>query len=88
MGVEPNKIFYHHSELSKRSTVYFDPSIHQALRLKAASTHTSFSELVDEAVRLLLREDQENLSAFSESVKEPEISYEALLNDLKKHDKI
>jgi hypothetical protein len=88
MGAEPNKIFFHHSELSKRSTVYFDPSIHQALRLKAASTHTSFSELVDEAVRLLLREDQEDLSAFSESVKEPETSYETLLNDLKKHDKI
>ena len=88
MGAEPNKIFFHHSELSKRSTVYFDPSIYQALRLKAASTHTSFSELVDEAVRLLLREDQEDLSAFSERVKEPEISYEALLNDLKKHDKI
>jgi hypothetical protein len=40
------------SELSKRSTVYFDPAIHQALRLKAASTHLSVFELVDEAVRL------------------------------------
>ena len=76
------------SGLSKRSTVYFDPSIHQALRLKAASTHLSLSELVDEAVRLLMREDQEDLNAFSERVNEPEISYEALLNDLKKHDKI
>lgn len=76
------------SELTKRSTVYFDPTIHQALRLKAASTHLSLSELVDEAVRLLMREDQEDLSAFAERVKEPEISYEALLNDLKKHDKI
>ncbi|TXH49230.1 MAG: ribbon-helix-helix domain-containing protein, partial [Cellvibrionales bacterium] len=47
------------SALSKRSTVYFDPSIHQALRLKAASTQVSLSELVDEAVRLLMREDQE-----------------------------
>ena len=76
------------SELSKRSTVYFDPTIHQALRLKAASTHLSLSELIDEAVRLLMREDQEDLNAFSERVKEPEISYAALLNDLKKHDKI
>ncbi len=76
------------TELSKRSTVYFDPSIHQALRLKAASTHLSVSELVDEAVRLLMRDDQEDLNAFSERAKEPEISYEALLNDLKKHDKI
>jgi len=76
------------SELSKRSTVYFDPAIHQALRFKAASTHVSLSELVDEAVRLLMREDQEDLKAFSDRVMEPEMSYEALLNDLKKHDKI
>jgi len=76
------------TELSKRSTVYFDPSIHQALRLKAASTQLSVSELVDEAVRLLMRDDQEDLNAFSERAREPEISYEALLNDLKKHGKI
>lgn len=76
------------SALSKRSTVYFDPSIHQALRLKAASTQVSLSELVDEAVRLLMREDQEDISAFSERIKEPEISYEVLLNDLKKHGKL
>lgn len=76
------------SELSKRSTVYFDPTIHQALRLKAASTNLSVSELVDEAVRLLMREDQEDLKAFSLRASEPEISYEALLDDLKKHDKI
>ena len=76
------------SALSKRSTVYFDPSIHQALRLKAASTQLSLSELVDEAVRLLMREDQEDISAFSERINEPEISYEVLLNDLKKHGKL
>lgn len=76
------------SELSKRSTVYFNPVIHQALRLKAASTHLSLSELVDEAVRLLMREDHEDLNALSERAREPEMSYEALLNDLKKHDKI
>ena len=76
------------SGLSKRSTVYFDPSIHQALRLKAVSTHVSLSELVDEAVRLLMREDQEDIGAFAERANEPEISYEALLNDLKKHGKI
>jgi hypothetical protein len=76
------------NELSKRSTVYFDPSIHQALRLKAISTHLSFSELIDEAVRLLMREDQEDIAVFAERAHEPEISYEALLNDLKKHGKI
>ncbi len=76
------------SNLSKRSTVYFEPSIHQALKLKAASSHLSVSELIDEAVRLLMNEDQEDLAAFSERENEKEISYEALLNDLKKHGKI
>lgn len=76
------------SNLSKRSTVYFDPTIHQALRIKAASSQQSLSELVDEAVRLLMKEDQEDLQAHSNRLAEPEISYEALLNDLKKHGKL
>ncbi len=76
------------SDLSKRSTIYFDPSIHQALRLRAASTQVSVSELVDEAVKLLMREDQEDLAAFTQRASEPEISYEALLTDLKKHGKL
>lgn len=76
------------SNLSKRSTIYFEPNIHQALKVRAASSHLSVSELVDEAVRLLMSEDQEDLAAFSERESEREISYEALLNDLKKHGKI
>ncbi len=76
------------AELSKRSTIYFDPALHQALRLKAATNHSSLSELVDEAVRLLMREDQEDLSAINERANEPEISYEAMLEALKKDGKI
>jgi hypothetical protein len=74
--------------LSKRSTVYFDPALHQALKMKAASTDLSLSELVDEAVRLLMNEDQEDLQAIEDRIAEPVVSYEALLNDLKKHGKI
>jgi plasmid stability protein len=76
------------SELSKRSTVYFEADVHQALRIKAATTHQSVSEVVNEAVRLALREDQEDLSAFSERAKEATMSYEELLEDLKEHGKI
>ena len=76
------------SDLSKRSTVYFEPKIHQALKLRAASAQVSISELVDEAVRLLMKEDQEDLAAYGDRVGEKEMSYEALLNDLKKHGKI
>ena len=76
------------STLSKRSTVYFDPAIHQALRIKVASSHLSVSEIVDEALRMQLAEDQEDLSVFDARVREPEMSYESLLKDLKKHGKI
>ena len=76
------------SDLSKRSTVYFDPAIHQALKLKAASTNLSISDLVDEAVRLLMLEDQEDLASIADRVSEPLVSDEALLGDLKKNGKI
>lgn len=62
------------SDLSKRSTVYFDPSIHHALKMRAASSQLSVSVLVDEAVRLLMKEDQEDLKIFSERAGEPEMS--------------
>jgi hypothetical protein len=76
------------SLLSKRSTVYFEPTIHQALKMKAASSNISISELVDEAVRLLMREDQEDIAAAQNRISEPEISYEALINDLAENGKI
>lgn len=71
-----------------RSTVYFEPELHRALRLKAASTRRSVSDLVNEAVRQSLAEDREDLSAFAQRVAEPTMSYEALLDDLKAHGKI
>ena len=76
------------SDLSKRSTIYFDPAIHQALRMRAASAQISVSELVDEAVRLMMREDQEDLAAFELRAAEPEMTYEALLADLKANGKL
>jgi plasmid stability protein len=76
------------AELSKRSTIYFDPDLHRVLRLKAASTNRSVSEIVNEALRQSLQEDQEDLAAFEDRVAEPVMSYEALLKDLKKHGKL
>ena len=76
------------ANLSKRSTIYFEPDIHQALKIKSATSNLSVSELVDEAVRLVMNEDLEDLAAFSQRADEKEISYEALLNVLKKHGKI
>ncbi len=74
--------------MTKRSTIYFEPEIHRALRLKAATTERSISDLVNEAVRQVLTEDQEDLAAIAERAAEPTITYEALLDDLKSHGKI
>lgn len=76
------------SEATKRSTIYFDPQVHAALRLKAAHSDRSISEIVNEAVRATLAEDHEDLSAFEDRVAEPTMTYEALLDDLKAHGKL
>ncbi|KAI9134039.1 ribbon-helix-helix domain-containing protein [Acaryochloris sp. CCMEE 5410] len=76
------------NESSKRSTIYFEPELHQALRLKAASTDRTVSDLVNEAVRLALQDDQEDLAAFDEREQEPTMTYEELLNDLKTNGKL
>jgi hypothetical protein len=76
------------SELAKRSTIYLDPALHRALRIKAIHTHRSMSELVNDAVRMALREDREDLAAFDERAEERTISYEELLKDLRAHGKI
>ena len=75
-------------EPTKRATIYFDPQLHAALRLKAAHSDRSISDLVNTAVRAALAEDQEDLKAFEDRVAEPTISYEALLDDLKVNGKL
>ncbi len=69
---------------SKRATVYFDPVLHKALRLKAAATERSLSDVVDEAVRVLLAEDAEDLAAIEERAPEPTVSFEAFVQALKR----
>jgi hypothetical protein len=75
-------------ETSKRATIYFEPALHNAIRLKAAHTRRSISDIVNDAVRQALREDQEDLATFDDRVAEPVISYEALLKDLKANGKL
>ena len=69
---------------TKRATIYFDPDLHKALRLKAFETSRSVSELVNEAVKEALAEDAEDLLAFDERVDEPLISYDEMIKRLKK----
>ena len=72
----------------KRATVYFDPELHRALKLKAAETEQSLSELVNEAVKLSLAEDADDLAAFEERVREPDLMFEDVVKDLKRRGKI
>ena len=72
----------------KRATIYFDPDIHRALRLKAAETERSISALVNEAVKLRFAEDIEDLASFDERAHERNLPFEDVLKDLKKRGKI
>lgn len=73
---------------AKRATVYFDESLHRALRLKAAETEQSISDLVNTAVRNTLAEDAEDLQAFRDRVKEPTLAFEDLIRDMKQRGKL
>ncbi len=70
--------------LSKRSTIYLDPALHQALRLKSLETSRSMSEIINEAVKEALAEDAEDLASFEERDNEPLVSYEQMIKRLKK----
>jgi hypothetical protein len=72
----------------KRATVYFDPEIHRALRLKAATSDRSISDMVNDAVKLTLAEDAEDLSAFDERKREPNLDFEQFVKALKRRGKI
>jgi len=72
----------------KRATVYFDPSLHRALRLKAAETEKSLSELVNAAIRHSLAEDAADLAAFEARAHEPALAFEAVLKDLRRRGKL
>lgn len=68
----------------KRATVYFEPEIHKALRMKAAETDRSISDLVNEAVKHSLTEDAEDLAAFKERARENSLSFEEVVRRLKR----
>ena len=69
----------------KRATIYLDAEVHRALRLKAAATNRSMSEMVNEAVRMALAEDAVDLAAVGKRAAESSVSFEAFVQDL--HDR-
>ena len=72
----------------KRATVYFDPDLHRALRLKAAASDKSVSDMVNEAVKLTLAEDAEDLVAFARRKREPNLDFEQFVKALKRRGKL
>lgn len=71
------------SHLTQRSTVYFDPQMHKAVRLKAAQENRSVSDIVNEAVALLASEDAEDIADFDSRRAEPTVDYASFVQKLK-----
>ncbi len=74
--------------LTKRTTVYLEPVLHRALRLKSVETSRSISELLNDAVRDELAEDAEDLAAFDARRNEPTMGFEDFVKGLKRHGKL
>ena len=73
---------------TKRTTIYLDPQLHHALRIKAAETEHSMSDLVEEAIKFSLAEDSVDLAAFDERKDEPSLAFEDVVKKLRKNGKI
>ena len=74
--------------LTKRATVYLDPALHKALRLKSVETSRSLSDLVNAALRDELAADADDLAAFEARQDEPTVSFEDFLKELKRNGKL
>jgi plasmid stability protein len=72
----------------RRATVYFEPDVHRALKLKAAASDRSVSEMVNDAVRLALAEDAEDLEALEARSREPELLFEDFVKSLRRRGKL
>lgn len=72
----------------KRATVYLEPTLHRALRVKAAETENSVSDLVNAAIKQSLAEDAADLAIFEARASEPALAFEDVLKDLKRRGKI
>jgi hypothetical protein len=73
---------------SKRTTIYLDPDLHKALRLKSVEVSRSVSDIINEAVKVALAEDAEDIAAFEERAAEPLLSYEDMVKRLKQDGRI
>jgi len=68
---------------TKRATIYFDAEVHRALRLRAAACNRSISDRVNEAVRMTLAEDADDLKDADQRQAEPSSSFEDFVTSLR-----
>ncbi|HEX5066861.1 MAG TPA: CopG family transcriptional regulator [Myxococcota bacterium] len=73
---------------AKRATVYLEPAVHRVLRLKAAETDRSISDLVNDAVKRSLAEDAEDLAAFDERARERAVSFEKVVREMRRRGRL
>ena len=73
---------------TKRATIYLDPDLHRAVRMKAIEIETSVSDLVNAALRQSLAEDADDLAAFRARAKEPNLDFEAVVKGLRRRGKL
>ena len=74
--------------MQKRSTVYLDPQIHRALKVKSAHSSKTISQLINDAIKFSLAEDYEDLTAFEERLNEPNLDFESVLKELQSSGKL
>lgn len=67
-----------------RATVYLDPRVYRAAKVKAAASDRSISDVVNQALLQALREDEEDLAAFETRAAEPAKPFEDVLKSLKR----
>jgi len=75
-------------DIQKRATIYFEPDLHRALRLKAAASDRSISDMVNDAVKAALAEDAEDLATFAEREREKSLSFDTFVQGLKRRGRI
>ncbi len=72
----------------KRATVYFEPEVHRALRLRAAANDRSISDMVNDAVKASLAEDVEDLEAFDLRKNERSVSFESFVRGMRRRGRL
>lgn len=67
---------------AKHATVHFDAGLYRQLRLKAAETDQSISDLVNDAVRAALAEDAYDVDTFAARIVEADFPFEDAVRNL------